>query len=118
LFKKNIVLFKGKGDGLVIVLDENSEYEDLKNELKKQASAIKPNIYNKDWFIMIPEKPLGSTPMYNPQLIYQQIYHKVHLKSSDSVAIINHNYHESDEITYSMLTPTSAPDMYDISVDI
>jgi hypothetical protein len=96
-------------------LDPELTIEKLRNELKKQAPSVKPNIHEKDWFILKAEQP-SSIPLYNQQLTNQQFFHKVHIKTTDSVSILQTiKTLEIDEPNYGM--PANS-EIFDVYVDV
>lgn len=104
---------------IYIRLDPELTIENLCDQLRKQASHIKPNIYDKDWYILKPEQIL-LTPSYNPQLSdprQQQVFYKIHVKLTDSVSIIL-TMKETDGINYGMMTNDQTNDQInDVFVD-
>jgi len=90
---------------IYVRLDQELTIGNLCDQLRKQASNIKPNIYDRDWFILKPEQ-IPLMPSYNPQLsgsLQQQVFHKIHIKPTDSVSIIL-SMKEIDGLNYEMMT--------------
>ena len=94
---------------IYVRLDQELTIGNLCDQLRKQASNIKPNIYDRDWFILKPEQ-IPLMPSYNPQLS-EQVFHKIHIKSTDSVSIIL-TMKETDGINYGMMTNDQINDVF------